>query len=381
MKIIHTSDWHLGKQLHEHSLIEDQKYILHQLLDFIQNNPHDALIIAGDIYDRSIPSADSVGLLSWFLSTLRSFSTIAVFIIPGNHDSASRLSFCSEIFALSNIYFRFDPHLVDEPVSIVCGDEHADFYLLPFLDPLAFDFPGEGIEKCMATHETVVATAMDKITKKLIPEHINILTAHLFARGGLTSDSERRFVGSAGDVDFRIIDHFDYVALGHLHHPQEINKRIYYSGSLLKYSFSESSDKKKIISIDINKKDFSIEYFEFTPLRDMKKVKGTLDGLLHDVLYDEYKNCYLDVELEDGSIVSNPVSILRDSFPFIMTVRQKALFERNKDVVINFERCNKGIENDFIDFHEFIYSDPPNQDEMNLFIQTLKKSGIEHETS
>lgn len=249
MRILHTSDWHLGKTLHEHSLIEDQKHFLDQLLDVLKRDPHHALIIAGDIYDRSVPPREAVQLLSDFLSRFRSEIDIPVLLIPGNHDSASRLSYLSTIVKDQNIHFLADLEDVGKPVRI----GKADIYGIPFLSPYDLDLTSLEEKYQTRTHENALRAALENI--QLNPRRLNILIAHLFATGGRTSDSERAFVGASGEIDIHILEKFDYVALGHLHRPQKVADNAHYSGSPLAYSFSESSDDKCLLSVQIQKEE------------------------------------------------------------------------------------------------------------------------------
>tara|TARA_Y100001937_G_scaffold128230_1_gene203218 strand:+ start:61496 stop:63172 length:1677 start_codon:yes stop_codon:yes gene_type:complete len=245
MRILHTSDWHLGKTLHEHSLLEEQQAFLDQLLEFLQREKHDALVVAGDIYDRSVPPREAILLLSKFLSDLRSLSSIPVLIIPGNHDSASRLSYLSQLIKDQDIHFLADLDQIHEPVRI----GPADFFGIPFLSPYDMDLEILPEEHRQRTHENALRAALARI--QLNPSRINVLIAHLFATGGSTSDSERAFVGASGEVDVNLLKDFDYVALGHLHRPQKPAANAHYSGSPLAYSFSESSDQKCFLSVTL----------------------------------------------------------------------------------------------------------------------------------
>ncbi|HBS06273.1 MAG TPA: hypothetical protein DEA96_14995 [Leptospiraceae bacterium] len=249
MRILHTSDWHLGKTLHEHSLIEDQKHFLDQLLNLLRSDPHDVLIVAGDIYDRSIPPREAVQLLSDFLSRFRRQCDIPVLIIPGNHDSASRLDYLASIVRDQNIHFMANLEEVGTPVTL--GD--VDFYGIPFLSPYDLDLSDLDEKYQTRTHENALRAALKKI--QLNPHRPNVLIAHLFATGGSTSDSERAFVGASGEVNISLLDQFDYVALGHLHRPQKVSQFAYYSGSPLAYSFSEAGDDKCVLSIELRTGD------------------------------------------------------------------------------------------------------------------------------
>jgi len=377
MKILHTSDWHIGKIFHEKSLLEDQKHVLSQIHDIIKKDPHDSLIIAGDLYDRSLPSAEAVQLLSWFLTELRSFSDIPVIIISGNHDSRARLSYCSELMTLTSVYFKTDPFLVDVPVTIHSKDQTADIFAIPFLEPSVYNIHNEDEESVQKSHEQAVEKGIELILKNIRPENITIITGHLYARGGLTSDSERKFIGTAGDVDSSLFDQFDYTALGHLHKPQAVNKQTYYSGSPLKYSFSESEDSKHLLSVDVDKSKLKVTSIPLLPLREMSKISGKFMDLLNSPEYDSFKNHYIEAELLDPSLITNPMAILRDRFPYILSVRQKASALRNSENNRpEITQSNRSIETDFISFHEYLYGEKPQHDRM-LLLNTLRKEGKE----
>ncbi|MCP4130283.1 MAG: exonuclease SbcCD subunit D [bacterium] len=383
MKILHTSDWHLGKSLHERSMVEDQQHSLEQVHEIIRNDPHDALIISGDIYDRSLPPTEAVRLLSWFLTTLREFSTIPVLIIPGNHDSAGRLSYCADLMVLSNIYFQTDPEKVDEPVTIEACGEKADIYMIPFLDPSTYhvhrdldeEKENSAEERVRLTHEDSVKEAVRRIHARMNGENINILAAHLFTLGGMTSESERRFVGHAGSVAPEVLEGFDYIALGHLHKPQRVSDYIYYPGSLAKYSFSESGDTKQVLSIDIGKNALTVNPKEIHPFREMVRLKDTYMKLMHDEEYKQYKDSYIEAELLDSDLVINPISSLRERFPYVLSVRQKKPDNEMGDDILELPDEDRNLETDFVSFHKYIYDEEPGEEKMSIFIEQYN-SGV-----
>ena len=252
MKILHTSDWHLGKVFHEYSLIKEQDLILGNILEHIGQFEYDALIIAGDIYDRSIPSQEAVTLLSNFIVKIRALKpALPILIISGNHDSAARLAFGSEVFAQAGIHIRTRPELVDQPVTIGSGSEKADVFMIPFLFPGAYSSRRQDNSASVNTHEGELKEALEMINAVKKSDRFNILCGHLFTLGGDESDSERTFHGTAGHVSPKLFVDFNYTALGHLHRPQKVGPRAFYSGSLLKYSFSESQDKKSMLAVEI----------------------------------------------------------------------------------------------------------------------------------
>ncbi len=364
MKLLHTSDWHLGRVLHEVSLLEDQRHVLLQILDILKREPHDALIIAGDIYDRSLPSADAVSLLSWFLTALQDEAGIPVIMIPGNHDSSRRLSYCGEILSSAGIYISGDIQLVDKPVYITVGKEKAAVFSIPFLEQGSFYEE----EKPITSHETAMLEAMKKIEKIDTGEAIRIGVAHCFAANGSISDSERKFVGGSVSVSPELFSSFDYTALGHLHRPQQSADNVYYSGSILKYSFSEYRDIKQVLSIDVSNSSCSITPISLSPRHDMVRIRGSFTGLLNNEEFAVHRDCYVEAELTDSLLVSNAISVLRKRFPFILSVKQQGPSEQSaREGYIDISNAKRDITDDFEIFHRYLYGEEPGKEKFDLF--------------
>ncbi len=357
MKLLHTSDWHLGKYLHEYSLITDQKHILQQILEYLKKEPHDALMIAGDIFDRSLPPEDAVALFSTFLQDLRGFSDIPVCIIPGNHDSALRLSYGAEMFKLAHIHFGCNPNAIAKPVSIQSGSENIDIYLVPFLHPNTYREHTDEKEPKTPTHHSVWQEAVDKIYPGLNPSHLNILAGHLFTIGGESSDSERIFVGAISQVSPHIFDKFDFVTLGHLHRPQRITNKMYYSGSPLAYSFSESGQDKQLLSVDITKKSLSVTPIPLRPRHPVSRLKGNFESLLKSDDYNSYKEHFLEVDLTDPLPVPNAMSTLQNRFPFLLNLRQSHM-QRGQNARRVFLQQAVDETEQFEQFHKYITGQP-----------------------
>lgn len=373
MKLLHTSDWHLGKVLHEQSLIEDQRHALVQIHDLLKEGSHDICIIAGDVFDRSIPSVEAVELLSWFLTELRSFSQVPVVMIPGNHDSAGRLSFCAGVMAHQNIHIKTDPFSVSTPITIKKDGERCLIYALPFLDPATYnDCSNENEESVKAGHETAIRKALELININNDSNNINILSGHLFTAGGVSSDSERTFVGTSGLVDPSLFQGFHYTALGHLHRPQQVNDTTWYSGSLLKYSFSESNDTKNVLSVEVTGNSLKIEPNPITPLRDMARLKGTFKEFLTGQKYAECQQYYVEIELTDTALIVNPLAQLRQRFPYILSVRQSPSQSLTTSRKIKSIDSRDSIEEDFIAFYEYLYDRAPEQNKKKLFSESIR---------
>lgn len=315
MKILHTADWHLGKTLLNYSLINDQRFILEEFLKVVDDVKPDAIIIAGDIYDRADPSTDAVNLFDEIIFKLTE-KKFPVLCIAGNHDSQDRLNFGSRLFA--NKKFFITAKKDDEPKNIILSDEFGEVYfsLIPYFDPAA-----------IKSDERLTFNAANKIyldlARKKIPSgKRSVAIAHVFAEGGEESDSERKFVGTTGKVRAENFLGYDYVALGHLHKPQKIiSDNIRYSGSILKYSAKESSHKKGITLVELDKNGFvRAENIFLTPRRDLIEVSGTLA----DFLAQPPNDAYAYVTLTDEIFIYDAAQKLREVFPHLMDVKNKS---------------------------------------------------------
>lgn len=313
MKIFHLSDLHIGKRLFEFSLIEDQRFILNQILNFVRIEKPDALMIAGDIYDKSAPSAEAVLLFDDFLSELCLLS-IQVFVISGNHDSPERIAFGSRIVSRSGVFLS--PVYNGEVRPITMSDEHGDvdFYLLPFIKPshVRRFFPENNIN----TYTDAMSTALDHLP--LHKGRRNVLITHQFVTGASKSDSEDVAVGGSDNVDAEVFDGFDYVALGHLHSPQNIGgEAIRYCGTPLKYSVSESSQQKSVTVVELGPKGhLETRTLPLTPIRDLRKIKGTYMFVTDRCNYEHSNTLdYLQITLTDENDIPDAMAKLRVIYP------------------------------------------------------------------
>lgn len=331
MKILHLSDLHFGKRLNNFSLLEDQIYVNQQIFQLAKNQKIDAVIIAGDIFDKSIPSADAVQLFDDFLNSWAELN-LPVFIISGNHDSAERLSFGLNIFSHNNIYIS--PVYNGEIKSITLKDNYGNinFYLLPFLKPSMVRpfFPDEEIK----SHTQALKIALKNLP--LNKDERNILIAHQFVTGAVVSDSEEINVGGLDNIDAHIFDDFDYVALGHIHTPQTILRdTIRYCGSLLKYSFSEANQQKSATIIDITTKEqINITTFPIKPLHDMRKIKGSYAELTNRQKYiNTNTDDYIFATLTDEEDIPDAISRLRSIYPNIMQLEYDNKRTRTNQII------------------------------------------------
>lgn len=316
MKIIHLADLHIGKRVNEFSMIDDQKYILNQILEIIDKEKPDAVIIAGDVYDKQVPSIEAVELLDSFISDISKRKT-TTFIISGNHDSAERLAFGSSLMAMGKIYISPVYNGKISKYTLKNDFGSANFYLLPFVKPnhVKRFFPDEKIE----SYTDAIRVVVDNL--KLDTSEINILIAHQFVTGASRTESEEISVGGLDNVDASVFDDFDYVALGHIHRPQKIGtEKIRYCGTPLKYSFSEVNDTKSVSIIEINsKEDFNLRTIPLVPKRDMRKIRGTYEELITKTNYENTNtDDYIHVTLTDEFNVADAIQKLRVIYKNIM---------------------------------------------------------------
>lgn len=316
MKIIHLSDLHLGKRVNEFSMIEDQKYILKKILNVIDEQNPDAVIIAGDVYDKPIPSAEAVSLLDDFLVSLAD-RKLKVLIISGNHDSAERLAFGGRLMSYSGIHVApvYDGNV--RPVTLTDEYGNVNFYMLPFIKPVhvRLCFPDEEI----SSYTDAVAAAIKHMD--IDRRERNIIITHQLVTGSSRCDSEDISIGGTDDVALSVFDMFDYAALGHLHGPQSVGRdTVRYCGTPLKYSFSESGHKKSVTMLDVSKKGhINISKIPLKPLRDMRELRGSYCEI---TLRKNYENTnrddYMHITLTDEDDIPDAIGKLRVIYPNIM---------------------------------------------------------------
>lgn len=332
MKFIHLSDLHLGIRVSDFSLAEDQRYILERITGIIDREKPDGIIIAGDIYDKTVPPAEAVAMFDDFISGIAK-RNIRTFIISGNHDSAERVSFGSRIMDASGIHFS---PVYNGKVSPVVMDDRfgrVNVYMLPFLRPSSVRafYPDEDTD----SYSSAVETAVRHL--EIDPSERNILVTHQFVTGALRSDSEEVSVGGTDNVSAEIFSEFDYVALGHIHRPQNIgSERIRYCGTPLKYSFSEAGHKKSVTVTELLKKgELSVRTEELIPLRDMVELKGSYEELMSKSFYEgtSYTEDYVHITLTDESDVPDAVSKLRMVYKRLMKMDYDNARTRRQNII------------------------------------------------
>lgn len=342
MKFLHISDLHIGKRVNGFSMIEDQKYILKQILEIAEKKQVDGVLIAGDIYDKPVPSAEAVQVLDQFLTELAEQKRM-VFLISGNHDSAERIAFGAQLMKGKNIYLS--PVYDGKITKVLLTDSYGEIfiYLMPFIKPAVVRHVLEG--ELPETYHDAVKLVIEQM--EIDHKKRNILVAHQFVTGAGRCDSEEVAVGGLDNVDAEILEEFDYVALGHIHSPQSIKREtIRYCGTPLKYSFSEAKQEKSVTIIECKEKgQVEIETVLLYPLRDMRKIKGTYLEITDRSFYQN-KNAedYVQITLTDEEDVLDGLQKLRVFYPNLMQLvydnsrtKKSQIIEMAQDMEIKSE--------------------------------------------
>ena len=317
MKLMHLSDLHLGKRVHEFSMLEDQQYILTEILRLAGEERPGGVLIAGDVYDKSVPSAGAADLLDDFLVRL-SRMDIPVFLISGNHDSPERLAFGGRLMERSGVHIAPAYSGRVEPVTLTDEFGPVNIYLLPFVKPVHVRrfFPGQDASSYTgALSAAIGAMAVD-------PAQRNVLVTHQFVTGAARCDSEELSVGGADNVDVSVFGGFDYVALGHLHVPQQVGREtVRYCGTPLKYSFSEARRDKSVTIVELGEKgDVALRTLPLVPRRDLVELRGTYEELTFRGFYEgtSYPGSYVHITLTDEDDVPGAVNKLRVFYPYLL---------------------------------------------------------------
>lgn len=380
MKFLHLGDLHIGKSLGEFNLIEDQRFILDQILDVAQKKSVDAVLIAGDVYDKSIPSEDAVSLFDYFICKLAD-RKIKTFVISGNHDSDERLNFGSSLFETNGLYIsaKYDGTLYKQELM----DEYGkiNVYLLPFVKAslVKHFFPEEEID----SYDRAVCTVLDhaKINKK----ERNILVAHQFVAGrnedpvmGGSESAAVQNVGLVEKIGTDCFKDFDYVALGHIHSPQKVGREeVRYSGSPLKYSLSEAANDKSFPIITLGKKgDVSIEIVKFMPLRDLRHLKGRMEQLLNKENIKSPGD-FIYATLTDEEIINDAMGIFKQYYPNTIKIDYDNSHTRQIDQV-DIARIteDKSFAELISDFYRFVYGCEISEEEMGIMNEVAGEAGV-----
>lgn len=340
MKIIHLSDLHIGKRIHEFSLLEDQAYILNEIVSIAVEQQVDVMLLAGDIYDKTIPPASAVELFDQFLVDITN-ANIKVCLISGNHDSPERIAFGGRLMEEKGVYVSPVYHKDIQPAVMFDQYGEVNIYLLPFIKPIHVreEFPEEKVE----SYTQAVRIAVEHL--EIDTEKRNILVTHQFVTGAIRSESEDISVGGTDNVDAEIFGEFDYVALGHIHSTQFIkNEKIRYCGTPLKYSFSEAKHQKSVTIVELNEKgNIVIDTVLLKPLRDMQALKGTFEDMQEPSIYHICeKDSYVHVSLTDEEEIPDVMAKLRVVFPNIMKMDyDNTRTKNNQRIEASVEACKQ----------------------------------------
>ena len=339
VKFLHTADWHIGRKLQGLDLLVDQEFVFENLITEIKNINPDFLIIAGDLYDRSVPSKEATTLLQELLVKINIECNIPIFAISGNHDSRERLAIGEAWFSKHKFYLHTRLEQAFDRISY----EDADIYLLPYFEP--FEAREYFEDPTLTTHNAATKRVIDEIYKNLDTNKTNILVAHTFVSGGLETDSEREIsVGTVENVAVEVFDKFDYVALGHLHNPNAIKEtRLKYSGSPMAYSFSEASQTKGMRLIEVTKECYSEEFIPLKQKRKLHNISASYEEVLTKEFQQNYdcKNNYFSMELSGLEGITDPLPRIKEYYPNVLILKQKRNTGIDNEVKLDREMLTK----------------------------------------
>ncbi|MDX5363839.1 MAG: exonuclease SbcCD subunit D [Pseudazoarcus pumilus] len=325
MRFLHTADWHLGRIFHGRSLIEDQAHVLDQFVALVRDARPDAVLIAGDVYDRAVPPAEAVSLLDDTLSRIVLGEGVPVVMIAGNHDSPDRLGFGARLLAAHGLTIA---GRIDAPQAGVSFDDawgRVVVHPLPYAEPAAVR---DALATDIAGHEAAMAALLERVRAAHPAGARSVLVAHAFVAGGAESESERPLsIGGSGAVDAALFSGFDYVALGHLHRPQRAGaEQVRYAGSLLKYSLSEAEHAKSVSLVELGAPgELKIEHIALSPRRDLRRLSGTLDEVLAAARVDAAREDYIFASLHDRGALLDPMAKLREVYPNVLGCERTVL--------------------------------------------------------
>ena len=374
MKLFHLSDLHIGKRVNEFSMIEDQKYILKRILELTEEEKPDGIILAGDIYDKQIPSAEAVQVFDEFITRLAG-RAISVFIISGNHDSAERLAFGGRLLNSRGIYLS--PVYVGSVTKIPLKDQYGTvwIHLLPFIRPSTVRHVFENEADLVTDVQTAAETVIRHMEIDL--KDRNILVAHQFVTGASRCESEDVQVGGLDNIDAAVFTPFDYTALGHIHSPQNVGTdRVRYCGTPLKYSFSEVDQEKSITVVELEKKGtVRTSLLPLKPLRDMRKLRGTYLELTDRSFYrDMNREDYIQVTLTDEDDVPDGLQKLRVIYPNIMQLLYDNQRTKTTQEVDAAQTVEKKTEMElFYEFYELQNNQPMTKQQKDFAEQLIRE--------
>lgn len=323
MKLVHTADWHLGKYLYGRSLLPDQEYFVReQFLPFLRTERPDLVILAGDVFDRAVAPSGALRLFDFFLSEVSALG-VPLAVIAGNHDGPDRMAIGAALLRKSGVYLAARPDEVLRPVELTCGDRPVRLFLLPYCEPP--EIRALLGDESLRTFQEAYAALLERAAALAAPDRLNLLAAHCFAAGSVTSASESPvYVGGTGEVSTACFSPFSYTALGHLHAPQRAGERGRYAGSPLKYSFDEAHQEKSVTVVEWNGGEPCVSFRSFPPLRDLRVLTGSFEELLARAKAEPCED-YLLCELTDNGPVYLPAEQLRPYWPNLLGLSSRWL--------------------------------------------------------
>lgn len=372
MKILHLSDLHLGKKVNEFSMIKEQKDILEKIIDIIKTEEIDTVLIAGDIYDKAVPTLEAIELFDDFLYDISEF-LLKILIITGNHDSAERMAFADRFLERSGIYIVSSIEDCLNAVTLKDDIGDVNVYMIPFLKPIYVkaQFPEEEINSYNDALKVVVKNMKIDNTKR------NILMSHQFVTGAITSDSEQLSLGGLDNIDANLFFDFDYVALGHIHRPQKMLKdTIRYCGAPLKYSLSEINHKKSVTVVQFLEKDnVTFKQIELTPLHDIKHIKGSYDEITEKSYYENLNlNDYFYITLIDEIEIVGAISKLRNIYPKIMKLDyDNKRTRKNNEISVVDNLSGKSTLTLFLEFYEMQNGKSLNETQLDIINSIIEE--------
>ena len=369
MKFAHIGDLHIGKRVHDFSMLEDQRYILEEMLRIFDEEKVDGVLIAGDVYDKTVPSAEAVQVFDDFITKLAKME-MPIYMISGNHDSAERLAFGAQLFENDGVYISpvYEGEVKKVEVEDVYGT--VNIWLLPFLKPATVRHALQ--REDINTYEEGIVAALQGC--EIDTEQRNILVAHQFVTGADRSDSEETSVGGLDNVSAEVFEDFDYVALGHIHRAQKMGREtLRYSGTPLKYSFSEADHKKSVTILELLEKGrVEIHVVPLVPRRDMRKMRGTyMEVTAKDAYTEENKMDYLQITLTDEEDVPGALQKLRTVYSNLMRLEyDNARTRENREVQAVEAQEQKSELELFEEFYELLNNESM-KDEQVEFVEKL----------
>lgn len=373
MRFLHTSDWHLGRQFHSVSLLEDQRFILGEILSIISREEVDVVLISGDIYDRSVPPADAIDLLDEVVGVIAHQFKKTLIMISGNHDSAQRLSFGARLMKESGVHIL--GQLSETATPVILKDDHGDvaFYGIPYADPASVR---DAFDCEVHTHQEATEFLTAQIKQHNTKKRRCVVLGHCFIDGGDASDSERPLsVGGADKVSYDLFSDFNYTALGHLHGPQfKGQEHIRYSGSILKYSFSEVNQNKSVTIVDMDENgECEIEKVPLNPQRNMRIIEGCLDDIIANAKNDCNPEDYLLIRLLDTHALYEPMAKLRAVYPNILQMEKPNLSQGGERQLLKRENLKKGELPMFLDFFQQMCDEEMGEESTTIVADLLDK--------